>query len=306
MRKVLVTGASGFIGRHTIDTLVRQGFEVHAVGSNPASVSISRDCHWHITNLVNTSEIKPLLEKVKPSHLLHLAWYAVPGKYWTALDNFGWVQTSLELLRQFQEQGGTRVVMAGTCAEYDWKYGYCSEFVTPKNPDSPYGICKNVLHEMVASHSKLTGLSSAWGRIFLLYGFHEHPNRLVSSVIRSLLSGDPALCSHGNQIRDFLHVQDVADAFVALLESNISGAVNIASGKPIRIKEIIHKIGDKLGRSDLIRLGAIPASNQEQQFLVADVNRLSQEVGWCPQYDLDLGLEKTIDWWKHHLDREVI
>jgi nucleoside-diphosphate-sugar epimerase len=301
MRKVLVTGASGFIGRHTIETLVSRGFEVHAVTSKSASVSISEDCHWHVADLVDVSTIRPLVKSIKPSHLLHLAWYAVPGKYWTALDNFLWVQASLELLRQFREQGGERVVMAGTCAEYDWNYGYCSELVTPRHPDSPYGVCKNALQEMLAAYSNATGLSSAWGRIFFLYGSHEYPSRIVPSVIRSLLAGEKALCSHGNQIRDFLHVQDVADAFVAILESPMNGAVNIGSGKPIQLKEVIHKIAEKLGRFDLIELGAIIVSDKDPKLLAADVTRLFQEVDWIPKYDLDVGLETTISWWKDQI-----
>jgi nucleoside-diphosphate-sugar epimerase len=299
MRKVLVTGAGGFIGRHTLDTLIEQGFEVHAVTSKQSPPVIDGDCTWHVANLLDLSQIKTLLERVRPSHLLHLAWYAVPGKYWTAEENFLWVQVSLELLRQFQEYGGQRVVMAGTCAEYDWKYGYLSEFVTPKQPDSPYGICKNALQEMMSSYSKQVGLSSAWGRIFFLYGPHEYPNRLVPSVIRSLLLGKPALCSHGKQIRDFLYVRDVADAFVAVLESDIVGAVNIASGQPIAIKEIVYKLAEKIGRAELIELGAIPVSAQEPHLIVADVTRLSEEVRWQPKNNLASGLDKTIAWFKN-------
>ena len=97
-------------------------------------------------------------------------------------------------------------------------------------------------------------LSSAWGRIFFLYAPHEYPQRLVSSVIRSLLKGEVARCSHGNQIRDFLYVQDVADGFIALLDSQVNGAVNIASGSPIALKEVIYQIAGKLNRENLIEL----------------------------------------------------
>jgi nucleoside-diphosphate-sugar epimerase len=190
--------------------------------------------------------------------------------------------------------------MAGTCAEYDWNYGYCSESVTPRNPDSPYGICKHAMQEMLRAYSESTGLSSAWGRIFFLYGPYEHPNRLVSSVIRSLLSGELARCSHGNQIRDFLYVQDVADAFVALLESNVAGTVNIASGKPIAIKEVVYQIAEQIGRLDLIQLGVIPVAAKEPPLLVADIGRLSNEVGWFPKLDLYKGLRLAINSWKIH------
>lgn len=300
MKKVLVTGASGFIGRHTLKTLIERGFDVHAVSSKHSEI-ISKDCTWHTANLLDPSQTKELLSAVKPTHLLHFAWYATPGKYWTSEENFRWVQASLELLKQFREQGGERVVMAGTCAEYDWNYGYCSESLTPTKPNSVYGTCKKALQEMLAAYSELTGINSAWGRIFFLYGSYEHPNRLVSSVIRSLLRGEPAFCSHGNQIRDFLFVQDVADAFVAILDSNITGVINIASGQPITIKDVVYKIGEKINKLDLIRLGAIQNTLQETALLVADCGRLSNEINWVAKYNLDTGLEKTIDWCKEHI-----
>ena len=298
MKRVIVTGARGFIGRHALTTLIESGFEVHAVTSKrdrPASPN----CTWHVADLLDNSQIKELVRSIQPTHLLHFAWYTTPAKYWTSLENFCWVQASLELLRQFQQQGGQRVVMAGTCAEYNWNYGYCLEGLTPREPKTPYGICKQALQEMVKAYSEITDLSSAWGRIFFAYGPYEYPNRLISSVVRSVLSREPALCSHGNQIRDFLYVQDVADAFVALLSSETTGSVNIASGQPISIKEVVYKIAEKVNSTDLIRLGAIPASPQEPKLLVGEVSRLSHEVGWLPKYDLDTGLKLTIDWWKN-------
>ena len=303
MKKVIVTGATGFIGKHSLATLINKGFEVHAITSQTVPIE-NNGCHWHKANLLDTIQIQELISQVKPTHLLHFAWYAIPGKYWTSEQNFLWVQASLELVRQFRESGGDRVVMAGTCAEYDWQYGYCSEYITPKNPSLPYSICKKSLQEMLNSYGELVGLSSAWGRIFWLYGSHEYANRLVPSVICSLLKGEIARCSHGNQIRDFLHVQDVADGFVALLDSDVQGCVNIASGKAITIKEIVYKIADIFGKIDLIELGAIPTSSSEAPLVVANVNRLSNEVGWQPKYDLETGILETINWWKNQIDEE--
>jgi nucleoside-diphosphate-sugar epimerase len=146
-----------------------------------------------------------------------------------------------------------------------------------------------------------TDISGVWGRPFFLYGPHEHPLRLVSSVIRSILLDRPADCSHGNQIRDFLYVKDVADAFVALLESNITGPVNIVSGQPISLKEIIYKIAEKMNRPDLIRLGILKTPADDPEVLVGDTTRLFEEVGWQPKYNLDQGLEETISWWRNHM-----
>jgi nucleoside-diphosphate-sugar epimerase len=204
-------------------------------------------------------------------------------------------------LQAFERHGGQRVVMAGSCAEYDWGYGYCSERLTPLAPSTLYGNSKHSLQIMLNSFAAQTELSAAWGRIFFLYGPHEYQERLVSSVVGAVLKNNPAPCSHGEQVRDFLHVQDVADAFVALLESDVSGPVNVASGHPVSLKDIVYKIAGKANRWDLIQLGALPAPANEPPLLVANVSRLKDEVGWSPQYDLDRGLEQTMNWWRERL-----
>lgn len=297
MKKVLVTGASGFIGRYCLPLLAAKGYQVHAVSSQMQHQKSSH-VYWHQTDLLNLGATGDLIAKVQPTHLLHFAWFVTPGKFWTSPENLRWVQASLELLQAFAQCGGQRVVMAGTCAEYDWNYGYCSEQVTPLLPATLYGTCKHSLQIMLSAFAKEKQLSAAWGRIFFLYGIDEHPNRLVASVIRSLLQDEPARCSHGNQIRDFLYVEDVAGAFVALLESEVTGGVNIASGYPIILKDVIYKIAEKVNRKDLVQLGVVPTSASEPHLLVADVSRLTDEVGWLPQYDLGQGLDKTIAWWR--------
>lgn len=300
MNRVLISGATGFIGRHCLPILLSRGYEVHAVSSKMPEESLS-EVHWHQVNLLDLRQIPALISKVQPNYLLHFAWYVEPGKLTTANENFLWVQAGLELLRQFYEQGGMRIVMAGSCFEYDWSYGYCSEFFTPRAPATFYGKCKNGLQNLLESYSEQTGVSSSWGRIFFVYGPYEDPKRLVSYVIVSLLKGKPACCTHGNQIRDYLYVEDVAGAFVNLLESDAQGPVNIASGHPVSLKNIISKLGRWLNEEHLIKLGAVPTSPGEAPLVVANVNRLSEEVGWSPQYSLKEGLKKTIDWWKSDL-----
>jgi nucleoside-diphosphate-sugar epimerase len=179
--------------------------------------------------------------------------------------------------------------------------GFLTENVTPEEPASLYGTCKNALRQMVESYSVQSGLSTAWGRIFFLYGPHEYPNRLVASVINSVLRGEEALCSHGRQIRDFMHVQDVADAFVALLESEITGTVNIATGHPVSIGDIAYKIAGQVGREDLVKLGAYSAPADEPPVILGDVRKLNNEVGWKPSISIDDGLSSSIDWWEQYL-----
>lgn len=299
-KRILLTGATGFIGRHCLASLVGRGYEVHGVSSQPQR-SNSQQVWWHQADLTDFTQIQQLIAQIQPTDLLHLAWYLVPGKFVKANENYDWVQISLELLRQFQEHGGKRVVMAGTCFEYDWQYGYCSELLTPTAPNTFYGKCKNTLQLLLDNYAQQTGLSSAWARVFLLYGPHENPSRLVSSVICSLLQGKVAKCSHGKQIRDYLHVQDVADALVTLLASDVVGPVNIGSGIPVTIKDIVQNIAQQLNAQELLQLGALPAATNDTDLVVANIARLRDEVGWQPAYDLDSGLEQTIGWWKNQL-----
>lgn len=298
--RVLLTGASGFIGRAAIAPLREAGFEVHAVvrsRSNAADGVL-----WHNVNLLDGEQTTRLMREVRPSHLLHFAWYAEPGKYWTAPENADWLRASLALLETFERHGGLRVVMAGTCAEYDWRDGICAEDSTPLVPNTLYGQTKLKLFQQLCGYSAKRGLSGAWGRIFFPYGPYEHPTRLISSVIYALLNDRPALCTSGEQKRDFIHVSDVAHAFVALLGSNVEGAVNIGCGQAIAVKDVAMRIAEELGKPDLIRLGARPGGNNEPPLVVADTRRLKDEVGRSPTVPFKEGLASTIDWWRTQID----
>jgi nucleoside-diphosphate-sugar epimerase len=306
MKRVLVTGASGFLGKPCLPLLVASEYEVHAVTSRPdldLEIEAAGTVIRHQIDLLNDeAAMDALMAKVQPTHLLHLAWCrTLPGQYWNDADNFRWVQSSLRLFRQFARCGGQRIVAAGTCAEYDWNYGYCSETHTPLRPATVYGTCKHALQLLLKAFAAQTGLGTAWGRLFFLYGPQEYSGRLVASVIGALLRGQPALCSSGEQLRDFLYVEDAAAAFVALLDSEVAGPVNIASGQPVAVKDVVCKIGDLLQRRDLIQLGALPTPVNEPRLIMGDVTRLQAQVGWSARYNLNEGLKKTIGWWEQGL-----
>jgi nucleoside-diphosphate-sugar epimerase len=297
MKKVLVTGASGFIGKHCIPSLLSRGFEVHALSQRDVK-QLDKDVVWHKTNILDPEAACELVKKTRCSHLLHLAWYAEPGQFWDSPFNLDWVQASLHLLKAFSQSGGKRAVMAGTCAEYDWDYGLCSESQTPLNPRTLYGVCKSSLEKMARAYCDLQGVNLAWGRVFYTYGPQEHPKRFVASIINSLIRGNRTPCSHGRQIRDFLYIQDVADLFAAILDSQLRGAINIGSGKPIRIEEIITKIAQKIGREDLIGWGQIETLASEPPMILASTARLVHELKAQPKISLDVGIDRTIQWWE--------
>jgi nucleoside-diphosphate-sugar epimerase len=291
--RVLLTGASGYVGRHACDSLIARGIELHAVSRLPRPAV--RGITWHQAGLLEPGSSNRLIETIRPDAILHLAWDVTPGQYWTSPGNHAWRAATGELARVAAATGVTRFVGAGTCAEYDWSSGYCDEAVTPLAPASLYGQSKlGAWREVEAAGGG--SMRAAWGRLFYLFGGEEHPSRLVPSVATALLRGEPALCSDGLQVRDFLHVADAADALVALLLSPVDGPVNIASGEPRAVKDIIDAVSSRLARPDLVRLGA--RSSNEAPTVTASVARLRDAVKWRPSKSFSDRMDQTVAYWR--------
>lgn len=313
-KRVLVSGAGGFIGRWSVPALLRLGYDVHAVLSGRANHDVPEQLQGatiHFADLFDESAVDKLTGEVRPSHLLHFAWIAAPGVYWNSEENFRWLAASEHLLASFRAQGGGRVMMAGSCAEYDWsRTEVCDEWSSPlADADaaplsdaaaraSPYAACKIALQRVLAEAGRRERLSTAWGRIFFQFGPYEHPDRLVPSVIRNLLMNRAAPLSHGRQIRSFLHVADVGEAFAAVLDGELEGPVNIGSDERITLADLAERIGRQVGRTELLRLGALPAPPQEPALLVPEIHRLRDEARWRPRFTLNEALSDTIAWWR--------
>lgn len=292
--KVLVTGAAGFIGSHIARELVREGHEVHAVVRPTTDLwriaDIQSSLHLIRGDLFDPSFGVPSSDF---DLCLHLAWYVEPGKYLHSPLNKDWVEASLRLARTLKDGGCQRFVAAGTCFEYATSEPPQSES-TPTAPSTLYVQSKLELFRALPS----IGIDFAWVRFFYQYGPYEDPRRLMPVVINLLRRGEVAKLVPGDRIRDYLHIEDVASAVCAVAQSKLTGAVNIGSGVRMTVRDIALKIGELLGRPDLIKLAALPWSPTEPMHLLADNTKLREGTNWKPRYDLEDGLRQTIEWWK--------
>jgi len=303
--RVLVTGAAGFIGRHSLAPLAARGFEVHAV-ARAASLPGAAACH--AVDLLDHRATVALVASLRPTHLLHFAWTVTPGQFWSTRENLDWVAATLALYRAFAAAGGQRFVGAGTCAEYGWSPDQVAapfdERGAACEPATLYGTAKHATHRTLAAAAPLDRVSLAWGRVFFLYGPGEKPGRLVSDVVAKLLRGEPVETTAGTQRRDFMHVADIAAAFAALLASPVEGPVNIASGEARPLAALLAEIARQTGAGHLLRLGARPMPPKEPAQLAAATQRLRREVGFAPRFDLASGIADTIAAWRdaHRMD----
>jgi nucleoside-diphosphate-sugar epimerase len=257
---------------------------------------------WHSVDVLDPVSVTRVVRETQASHLLHLAWATDHERFWSDPANIAWVRATCSLGEAFVEAGGTRAVISGSCAQYSWDVmdlgasGVANETRTPRRPATLYGSAKQAISELFESWSAEVGLSYATGLVFCPYGPFEKPVRLVPSVARSLLAGEPAEVGPGTHVRDFIHVDDCGEALAALVDGDIAGAVNLGSGQGSSIAEVATAIARTLGREDLLRIGARPA-REEAPRVIADIARLRDEVGVTPKHDLVSGIEATVAWW---------
>jgi nucleoside-diphosphate-sugar epimerase len=296
MSRVLVTGASGFIGRAVVAALRERERDVHGVARTPASeIEVEK---WHTADLLDPAERGRLVRTAGASHLVHLAWSTEHGRFWSHPANRSWSKASCELVEAFAEAGGKRAVMAGSCAQYDWGAratgpgGRADERMTPRRPSTLYGAAKEEAASRLEAWAAETGFSFASALLFFPYGPYDKSERLVPSLARKLALGEPAKVTSGNQVRDFVHVDDCGAALAALADSEVVGAVNVGTGYGTSVSDVATTVARALDREDLLRIG----SSKEPSELVAAVERLRDEVGFVPRYDLQTGVRQTVDW----------
>jgi nucleoside-diphosphate-sugar epimerase len=289
--KVLVTGASGFLGRYVLESLQRRGIETVVLGRRQAVGNAS--AQFIEADLLATADYATVLKQASATHLLHLAWYVEHGRYWTSPANLRWVEASTRLVEQFCAAGGQQVVLAGTCAEYDWSCGYHREDHTPLDPATLYGTAKDATRRLVMAICAQYQVTCSWGRVFLPFGKGEASQRLVPSLIEVFQGKRLPFEINLSAYRDFLHATDVAEGFITLLNRKAGGAYNISSGIPMQLGELVKTLAQLLNGDPRAVPGLTVERSGEPPLLVGENSKL-KTLGWQPALSLMQGLEHTV------------
>jgi len=291
--RVLLTGGAGFLGSHCLELLRKLDVELH-VASRTKRGRDQQGTIWHAADLTKSATAYELVCDIRPTHILHNAWMAVPGRFWSDPENLEWLHAGQALAAAFRKCGGLRFVGTGTCAEYDWKAEHFEEDVTPIRPNTLYGKSKAAMRASVAAHAHDV-FSYAWARVFLPYGPGDNEKRLIPSVINSLQQGNSIALGADHNVRDFIWAPDVADLLVHLLCGREDGIFNAGTGRGTSIREVAEWIGSRLQRTDLLQFGSRQNVIEEPKRLVADMKKCNNVLNWRSKTDLFSGLNTLLE-----------
>lgn len=291
----LVTGGNGFIGSAVVEEMVHRGIECHVVTRNPVQQRWRAGVVYHQLNLL-TESLQVLAPAIRPTHFLHLAWEATPGRYRNAPENYDWASASLRLAEAFFQNGGRHFTLAGSCAEYAPSASLCNEATTPPFGDCAYTICKLETARRIAVLANERGGTFSTGRFFYVYGPGEPERKLIRTICEGLVRGAAVPLTSGTDCLDFIHVTDAARALVALALSGLRGPMNIGIGRGIFVRDLAAHLGKIAGRPELLQLGKIPLGREPLR-IVADTHRLNSELGFRPAMDLERGLRMCLEHW---------
>ena len=292
-KRVILTGGTGLIGKEALAYLINKGFEIYSITTKETE---SSEINWVKCDLFDTQALGKIFEEIKPQYLLNFAWIT-GGDYLTNEKNLLYKDTGIKMLEYFKQNGGKRAVYAGTCFEYDITGEILTE-TSRLNPKTLYAKCKKELFEEGMKYSQNNSISFGWGRIFYVFGQGEKPSRLTAKILNSLSNKEHMEIGAPFNNLDYMYTKDIARAFVELLDSDYSGAVNICTGKGILLKDYALLMQKVFGEKDIITFNPNPAP---ATVCIGNNALLKKLTGFAPRYTIEEGIKEVVEAYKRTL-----
>ena len=302
--RCLVTGATGFVGSWLVRRLVGEGYPTAVLVR--ASSDMWRIEPWlssltRITaDLSSLADAADAVNEFSPEVVYHLAWTGGNSRRFNddPAQVYANVPGSLERMRVAAASGAKVFVNLGSCVEYG-AYPIPVRETDPVRPTNLYGAAKHAVEELGLRLALPMGLRFISVRLFWAYGPGDDDARLLPSLIGRLLRGERQPMTLGDQIWDYLYIEDAIDALLKLAKGPVTqGVFNLGSGQPHTLRSVVELVATYAGNSTLLGFGDLPYASDQIMHLQADINCLKAATGWQPQFSLDQGLAETVRWHK--------
>ncbi len=302
MKRVLVTGGAGFVGARVVHRLVDQGYTVALLLRETSNTrrlqGVIERCTALRGDLSCLEALRAPLQSFAPEGVLHLAWEGVKGADRNHPMQLSNISTSIDLFRLTGEIGCASFVGLGSQAEYGPLSGRIDERA-PTRPTTTYGATKLATGCVLERAAAAAGRPFAWLRLFSSYGPDDDPSWLIPYMIRTLLAGERPRLTKAEQIWDYIHVDDVAEAIVSALITGARGVFNLGSGEARPLRQIVELLRDTIDPALPLGFGEIEYRPDQVMHLESDISALRTATGWAPRISLEQGLAEVIAW--HHL-----
>lgn len=294
--RILLTGATGFVGRRVAHRLLSEGHEILIISRRSREdapqelATASGSINWVVGELSDIDIYRSRIKDFCPDVVVHLAWEGIPDFSFTR--SLGNLQDSLGLFDLLLSLSCKHFVIAGTCLEVGKKYGPCPEGHCG-SPVDDFTWAKHSLREWLSLRAGGVGQPSfAWLRLFYVYGPNQRLGSLIPTILNDMIAGrKPNIRQPGNR-NDFIFVDDVAEALtIAALQPNVSGVYNVGSGFSTSVAEVCSMASDIIGNDTTI---SCDIREKAAVDFWAEINRIQTDFGWKPKTNLRLGIEATL------------
>ena len=294
-KKLLITGAGGFLGFAVALAAQKAGYEVYGIGRQTAPERLKNGlCTYEAVDLSDRQAVEAYLARVKPEAIIHCAWTGISGNSRDQDIQYSNIQATLNLVEIGAKYGLLKFIGIGSQAEYGQYEGRISETHVPA-PMTLYGAAKLAAYTLARQRARALSIEFAWLRLFAIYGPGDNPNWLIPSLIRAMMQHQSPPMTEGIQKWDYLFIDDAAEAVMATLGSNrVEGTYNLSSGNALAVRKIAESLRDVIAPELALIFGTIPYGPNQIFHMEGDISRLKQDTGWSPRTDLMTGLQKTI------------